>query len=91
MSAGCKPFGEVQVASKSTSPAIQSLIDQGATLVGMLKTTPMAIGMSAGDWGYEAGFTCPVNPRGNRHLDPDCSSAGSAASIAAYEWLDVAV
>lgn len=47
-----------------------------------------ASGMAAADWSE---MVCPTNPRGDGSLDPDCSSSGSATSIAGYQWLDYAI
>src|SRR5687767_15981396 len=33
----------------------------------------------------------PFNPRGDGYQDPSSSSSGAGASIAAYEWLDIAI
>ncbi|KAM7189683.1 Amidase signature domain containing protein [Rhypophila sp. PSN 637] len=33
-------------------------------------------------------YFCPFNPRADGYLDPDGSSTGSAAALAAYSWLD---
>ncbi|PVH88774.1 amidase signature enzyme [Cadophora sp. DSE1049] len=72
----------------TTARCIQTLLDLGAIIVGKAKTVQFASGMSAGDW---TETVCPTNPRGDQHLDPNCSSSGSAASMAGYEWLDYAV
>jgi hypothetical protein len=34
---------------------------------------------------------CSFNCRGDGYQDPGISSTGSAAALAAYEWLDVAI
>ncbi|KAH7336330.1 amidase signature domain-containing protein [Rhexocercosporidium sp. MPI-PUGE-AT-0058] len=71
-----------------TARCIQDLLDLGAVIVGKAKTVQFASGMTAGDWTESP---CPTNPRGDQQLDPGCSSAGSAVSIAGYRWLDYAV
>jgi len=72
----------------TTARCVQTLLDLGAVIVGKAKTVQFASGMTAGDW---TETVCPTNPRGDQYLDPNCSSSGSAASIAGYEWLDYAV
>ncbi|KAL3422289.1 glutamyl-tRNA subunit a [Phlyctema vagabunda] len=72
----------------STAPAIQILIDQGAVIVGKTKTVCFASGAGPNDW---VDYQCPINPRGDGNLDPDCSSTGSGVAIAAYDWLDYSI
>ncbi|KAK0110632.1 hypothetical protein ONS96_002235 [Cadophora gregata f. sp. sojae] len=72
----------------TTAPCIQTLLDLGAVIIGKVKTVQFASGMSAGDW---TETVCPTNPRGDQYLDPNCSSSGSAVSVAGYEWLDYAI
>ncbi|KAL2068841.1 hypothetical protein VTL71DRAFT_15179 [Oculimacula yallundae] len=81
-------YARLNTPAKSTARCVQDLLDLGAIVVGIAKTTQFASGMTAGDW---VETSCPTNPRGDQHLDPGCSSAGSAASVAGYEWLDFAV
>lgn len=74
--------------AKVTAPAIQSLIDQGAVIVGKTKTTQFASGMGARDWIENQS---PFNPRGDGYLESDCSSSGGAVGLAAYQWLDYSI
>lgn len=68
---------------------MQNLIDAGAQIVGLQKTSQFANGESATqDW---VDFHSPFNPRGDGYQDPSSSSSGAGASIAAYEWLDIAI
>ncbi len=64
------------------------LTDAGAVIVGKTKTVQFASGMAPRDC---IDYQCPFNPRGDGYLDPGCSSTGSAAAIAGYEWLDFAI
>ncbi|KAM3076420.1 hypothetical protein ACMFMG_007239 [Clarireedia jacksonii] len=79
---------ELQDAARTTATCIQKLIDQGAIIVGKLKTSPFASGMGPRDW---VDYQPPFNPRGDGYLDSGCSSAGSGAALAGYEWLDIAI
>lgn len=63
-------------------------MDQGAVIVGKVKTVQFASGMASADWVVDI---CPTNSRGDGRLDTDCSSSGSAAAIAGYEWLDFSI
>ncbi|KAK4209255.1 amidase signature domain-containing protein [Rhypophila decipiens] len=71
-----------------TAEIILRLIKLGAVIVGKTKTTQFASGEHAGDW---VDYSCPFNPRGDGYLDPDRSSTGSAAALAAYSWLDYTI
>jgi len=72
-----------------TSPAIQRLIDAGAQIVGLQKPSQFANGEEAtADW---VDYHSPFNPRGDGYQDPSSSSSGAGASIASYDWLDIAV
>lgn len=57
-------------------------------MVAKAKTVQFASGMASADWCVNL---CPTNPRGDGQLDTDCSSSGSAAAVAGYEWLDFAI
>ncbi|KAF3760034.1 amidase signature enzyme [Cryphonectria parasitica EP155] len=72
-----------------TGPAVQRLIDAGAQIVGLQKPSQFANGETAtADW---VDYHSPFNPRGDGYQDPSSSSSGAGASIATYEWLDIAV
>ncbi|KAH6711065.1 glutamyl-tRNA amidotransferas-like protein subunit A, partial [Leptodontidium sp. MPI-SDFR-AT-0119] len=86
--ASSQAYARLNKPALKTARCIQDLLDLGAIIVGKAKTVQFASGMTAGDW---AETPCPTNPRGDQQLDPGCSSAGSAASVAGYEWLDYAV
>ncbi|KAF7342185.1 Amidase 1 [Mycena venus] len=72
-----------------TGTAVQRLIDAGAQIVGSQKTSQFANGEEAtADW---VDYHSPFNPRGDGYQDSSSSSSGAGASIASYEWLDVAL
>ncbi|KAB5546957.1 amidase signature domain-containing protein [Coniochaeta sp. 2T2.1] len=72
-----------------TAVAIQNLIDAGAVITGLQKPSQFANGETAtADW---VDYHSPFNPRGDGYQDPSSSSSGAGASIASYDWLDVAV
>ncbi|CCF39556.1 glutamyl-tRNA(Gln) amidotransferase [Colletotrichum higginsianum] len=75
--------------ASQTAPAVQALIDAGAVVVGKVKTAQFANGEFANaDW---IDYHSPFNPRGDGYQDPNFSSAGAGASVASYEWLDIAL
>lgn len=72
-----------------TGTAVQRLIDAGAIIVGLQKASQFANGEEATqDW---VDYHSPFNPRADGYQDPSSSSSGAGASIASYEWLDVAL
>ncbi|KAH6991375.1 glutamyl-tRNA amidotransferase [Ilyonectria sp. MPI-CAGE-AT-0026] len=72
-----------------TGTAMQNLIDAGAVIVGLQKPSQFANGETAtADW---VDYHAPFNPRGDGYQDTSSSSAGAGASVASYEWLDLAV
>ncbi|KAK2741669.1 glutamyl-tRNA amidotransferase [Colletotrichum kahawae] len=75
--------------AEKTGTAIQNLIDAGAVVVGFQKPSQFANGETAtADW---VDYHAPFNPRGDGYNDPSSSSSGAGASVASYEWLDIAV
>lgn len=86
---GNRAYYNLYSESNVTGTAIQRLIDAGAIIVGLQKPSQFANGEEATqDW---VDYHSPFNPRGDGYQDPSSSSSGAGASIASYEWLDVAV
>ncbi len=84
-----KSFLKFQPPATKTAPAIQDLIRKGAVIVGKTKMTTFADReYPPSDW---IDYHCPFNPRGDGYLVPEGSSTGSAAAVAAYDWLDVGI
>ncbi|KXT00841.1 hypothetical protein AC578_982 [Pseudocercospora eumusae] len=88
MSACSRAFLRLATPSKRTAPAIQRLLDEGAAIVGTAKLSSM---ISREEPSECIDFCAPFNPRGDRSQSPAGSSSGSAAAIAAYDWLDYAI
>lgn len=87
-SAGSRAWTEITEIKDTTAPAIQRIIDLGAVIVGKQKTAQFASGADPWEW-YDVQY--PFNPRGDGWLTCSASSAGAGCSIAAYDWLDIAV
>ncbi|KAK4170460.1 amidase signature domain-containing protein [Cladorrhinum sp. PSN259] len=86
---GNRAWYNLYPASNYTGPAVQRLIDAGAQIVGLQKTSQFANGESAtADW---VDYHAPFNPRGDGYQDASSSSSGAGASVAAYDWLDIAI
>lgn len=64
-------------AAAASAPAVQTLIDAGATLVGKTHTDEL----SRGIFGENAHYGTPINPRAPDRI-PGGSSSGSAAAVA---------
>jgi hypothetical protein len=86
---GNRAYYETYPAANTTGPAIQSLIDAGAVIVGKMKTSQFANGETAtDDW---VDYHSPFNARGDGYQDPSSSSSGPGSGIGAYPWLDIAI
>ncbi|KAF8315677.1 amidase signature enzyme [Clavulina sp. PMI_390] len=86
---GNRAWYEVYEPVNASAPAIQTLVDYGAEIVGKTKTAQFANNdRPTADWvDYHDAF----NARADGYQDPGASSAGSGAAIGAYYWLDVAI
>ena len=71
-----------------TAPIIQRLIDGGAEIVGKAKLSSM---ISREEPSENLEYHPPHNPRGDGEQSPAGSSSGSAAAVAAYDWLDFGI
>lgn len=86
---GNRAYYSLYPAANATGPAVQSLIDAGAVVVGHQKASQFANGEEAtADW---VDYHSPFNPRGDGYQDPSSSSSGAGASIGSYPWLDIAL
>lgn len=87
-SAGNRAFYDTFPPCSETAECVQKLLDQGVSLVGKTKMN------SFGSWEEPieyVDYQAPWNPRADRYQSPGGSSSGSAAAIAAYDWLDIAI
>ncbi|KAF7864343.1 uncharacterized protein EAF02_010311 [Botrytis sinoallii] len=86
---GNRAYYELYPPANFTGPAVQSLIDAGAVIVGKMKTSQFANGESpTADW---VDYHCPFNARGDGYQSPSSSSSGPGAGIGAYDWLDIGI
>ncbi|KAK4237949.1 hypothetical protein C8A03DRAFT_44235 [Achaetomium macrosporum] len=83
-----RAYYEINEPAKSTAWVIETLAYDGAHILGMTKLSSM-IGreepLDAVD------FHTAFNPRGDGYQSPAGSSSGSAAAVAAYEWIDCGI
>lgn len=71
-----------------TAFVVQALADQGHHIVGVTKLSSMIAREEPMD---AVDFQTAFNPRGDGYQSPAGSSSGSAAAVAAYDWLDCAI
>ncbi|KAF5627024.1 amidase signature domain protein [Fusarium sp. NRRL 52700] len=71
-----------------TADAIQALIDSGAQILRLTKLSSMIAREEPMD---AVEYPTAFNPRGDGYQSPAGSSSGSAAAVAAYDWLDCAI
>lgn len=74
--------------AEKTATIVQNTLDAGARIVGMTKLSSM-IGKEEPTEAVD--YPAPFNPRGDGYQSPAGSSSGSAAAVAAYDWLDFAI
>ncbi|KAK0631095.1 amidase signature domain-containing protein [Bombardia bombarda] len=87
-SVGNRAFLETFFPRRESAVCIQKLVDQGVVVLGKTKLN------SFGNWEEPLeyiDYQAPWNPRADGYQSPGGSSSGSAAAIAAYEWLDIAI
>ncbi|ROW13500.1 hypothetical protein VPNG_04455 [Cytospora leucostoma] len=82
-----RAWAELYPAADASAAYVRALLGLGAVVVGKTKTTQLAAAGGA-DW---VDAQSPANPRGDRYQGASGSSAGAAASLAGYGWLDYAV
>ncbi|OIW31913.1 amidase signature enzyme [Coniochaeta ligniaria NRRL 30616] len=85
---GSRSYAEVYAPPNKTAVSVQKLLDLGAVIVGKTKTSQFAHG--ADPWQF-LDIHYPWNPRGDGYLTAASSSSGSAAAIAGYDWIDIAL
>lgn len=83
-----KAYLNISSTSDETASVIQSTLDAGARLVGLTKLSSM-IGKEEPTEATD--YHAPFNPQGDGYQSPAGSSSGSAAALAAYDWLDFTV
>ncbi|KAK4230165.1 glutamyl-tRNA amidotransferase [Podospora fimiseda] len=84
--ASSRAYTSLYPVRSKTADAVQHLIDLGFVVVGKVKTTQFADSeWPTSDW---VDYHAPFNVRGDGYLTTSGSSAGSAAAVAAYDWLD---
>lgn len=83
-----RAYYELSEPATFTADVIQSLIDEGAYILGLTKLSSMIAREEPMD---AIDYSIAFNPRGDGYQSPAGSSNGSAATVAAYDRLDCAI
>ncbi|KAF5600679.1 amidase signature domain-containing protein [Fusarium pseudoanthophilum] len=83
-----KAYYELSEPATATADVIQALVDDGAHILGLTKLSSMIAREEPMD---AVDYPTAFNPRGDGYQSPAGSSSGSAAAVAAYDWLDCAI
>ncbi|KAK3946710.1 amidase signature domain-containing protein [Pseudoneurospora amorphoporcata] len=75
-------------ACTKNAPCIQKLVDKGAIIVSKTKMNSFANWEEPIEY---VDYQAPWNPRGDQYQSMGGSSSGSAAAVAAYDWLDITI
>ncbi|KAL7955734.1 amidase signature domain-containing protein [Trichoderma compactum] len=87
--ASSRAYTELYPPKEENAEIVRRRIDLGFVIVGKLKTTQFADSeWPTSDW---VDYHGPWNPRGDGHLTPSGSSAGSASAVSTYTWLDMSL
>lgn len=87
-SGGNRAYRDLTEPASESAQALQKLIDMGAVVIGKTKTTQFALGeRPTADYVDQL---APFNPRGDGYQHSQGSSVGTGASLASYEWMDIA-
>jgi Asp-tRNA(Asn)/Glu-tRNA(Gln) amidotransferase A subunit family amidase len=79
-----RAYLELYPSASSTAPSIAHIIDGGAIILGKTKLSSF---LSREEPSESVDFQTAWNPRGDGYQTPGGSSSGSAAAVAAYEWV----
>ncbi|KAF9767633.1 hypothetical protein IL306_015180 [Fusarium sp. DS 682] len=83
-----RAYYEISEPATFTADVIQALINNGAHIVGLTKLSSMIAREEPMD---AVDYPTAFNPRGDGYQSPAGSSSGSAAAVAAYDWLDCGI
>ncbi|KAF1954922.1 amidase signature enzyme [Byssothecium circinans] len=87
-SLGNRAYYDTYPPRAQTAESVQRMIERGVSVVGKTKMN------SFGNWEETTeyiDYQAPWNPRADGYQSTGGSSSGSAAAIASYEWLDIAI
>lgn len=83
-----RAYYEMSDPAPFTAQVVQELVKDGAHVLGLTKLSSMVAREEPMD---AVDYPTAFNPRGDGYQSPAGSSSGSAAALAAYDWLDCAL
>ncbi|KAI1116420.1 amidase signature enzyme [Nemania sp. NC0429] len=86
---GSRSWTKLYGAQGSTAVLVQQLLDLGAVIIG--KTKMSAYAGSEVPPEKTIDYLAPWNPRADGYQGPSGSSSGAGASVASYDWVDLAL
>jgi Asp-tRNA(Asn)/Glu-tRNA(Gln) amidotransferase A subunit family amidase len=87
-SVGNRAFYDTYPPRRESAECVQKLIDQDAVILGKTKMNSLATWEEPLEY---VDYQAPWGPRAEMYQSPGGSSSGSAAAIATYDWLDIAI
>jgi Asp-tRNA(Asn)/Glu-tRNA(Gln) amidotransferase A subunit family amidase len=85
---GVRAFYETYDPQPESAECVRSLIEGGAVILGKTKLNSLAAWEEPMEY---IDYQAPWNPRADLYQSPGGSSSGSAAAVATYDWLDMAI
>ena len=75
-------------ANDKSAPLVEKLLEAGTPILGKTKLSPF---LTREEPSEATDFQTAWNPRADGYQSAGGSSSGSAAAVAAYDWLDVSI
>ncbi|KAI0099877.1 amidase signature enzyme [Nemania sp. FL0031] len=86
---GSRSWTKLYDAQESTAVLVRQLLDLGAVIIGKTKMSAYAGSEIPPEKTID--YLAPFNPRADGHQGPSGSSSGAGASVASYDWVDLAL
>ncbi|KAH8721516.1 amidase signature domain-containing protein, partial [Phaeosphaeriaceae sp. PMI808] len=83
-----RAYFELYPPATHTAIAIAGLVERGIQILGKTKLSSF---LSREEPSESVDYQAVWNPRGDSYQGPGGSSSGSAAAVAAYDWVDVGI
>lgn len=87
-SVGSRAYLDLCQPAHTTASSIARIINGGGSILGKAKLGSFLIPEEPAQ---SVDFRPPWNPRGDGYQSPGGGSSGSAASVAAYNWIDIGI
>ena len=83
-----RAYLELYPGAEQSTPGVEDIIRKGALILGKTKLSML---LSREEPSESVDYQAAWNPRGDGYQGPGGSSSGSAAAVAAYDWLDIGI